>query len=99
VWIKNLAQTTNIAEERIRVLFERYGTRAADVATFIAASDDSPLKHHAQYSIREVMYIIENEFVTSASDLVLRRTLLAILGELSYELIEELAGILAEQHQ
>lgn len=98
VWIKNLAQTTNIAEERIRVLFERYGTRAADVATFIAAADDSPLEYHAQYSVREVMYIVENEFVTSASDLVLRRTLLAILGELSYELIGELAGILAEHH-
>lgn len=98
-WIENLAQTTQLSQECIRVLFERYGTRAAESAAFIAAANDSPLKYFPQYSVREILYIIEHEFVESLSDLVLRRTLLAILGKLSYELIEELASIMADSRQ
>lgn len=98
-WIENVAQTTQLSKETISILFERYGTRAADSAAFIAAANDAPLKHFPQYSVREILYIIEHEFVESLSDLVLRRTLLAILGKLSYELIEELASIMADNRQ
>ncbi|MBX3062174.1 MAG: glycerol-3-phosphate dehydrogenase/oxidase [Anaerolineae bacterium] len=97
-WIQNQAQSTHLPVERIRMLFERYGTRAEDVAAFLSAADDQPLQHQPHYSYREISYIIDHEYVTSLSDLVLRRTLLAILGELSSELIEELATIMASQH-
>ena len=44
VWINTTAKDTNISPERIKDLFERYGTRSKDVAMYISQGTDAPLK-------------------------------------------------------
>ena len=45
---------------------------------------------------REVAFLAEKEKVVHLDDLVLRRSLMAYLGQLNRPLIDELAGILAD---
>ncbi|HLA45066.1 MAG TPA: glycerol-3-phosphate dehydrogenase/oxidase, partial [Aggregatilineales bacterium] len=72
-WIADLAQETKLPPERVKILFERYGTRAADAARFIcAARGDRLLTHRADYSTREVMYIVQHEQVIHLDDFALR---------------------------
>ena len=42
-WLRELASDCGLPMERLRQLFERYGTRAAAVAEFIGCGDDRPL--------------------------------------------------------
>ena len=66
------------------------------VADCISRGDDSPLAHHAAYSRRELEFSLRAEKVERLDDLLLRRTLLAMRGQLSPELLDELAQICAE---
>ena len=77
-------------------LFERYGSRAREIATFISAGKDGPLKNLPDMTRRELAFLAEREKVVHLDDLLLRRTMLAFLGRLSLPLVEELAGILGE---
>jgi glycerol-3-phosphate dehydrogenase len=77
-------------------LFERYGTRAEAVATFIKRAADSPLKSLPTYTRREIMFLVQYEKVRHLDDIVLRRTMLAMLGQLTKDSIVELAEILGE---
>jgi len=94
-WIARLAADTSLDEDRLRTLLWRYGTRAERVAEFCTAADDSPLQHHGTYTTREIEFIIRNERVMHLDDLLLRRTAIALLGELTAELLDELLAILA----
>lgn len=96
IWLEQLSQKTNLPIERAVTLFERYGTRAQEIAQFIAAGEDAPLQHKPDFSQREVIYIAQQEQVVHLSDFVLRRSLLAMLGYLNPALIDELAGLLAD---
>ncbi|XXN65003.1 glycerol-3-phosphate dehydrogenase C-terminal domain-containing protein [Enterobacter ludwigii] len=51
--------------------------------------------HHAAYSDLELRYLIEHEQVCQLEDLLVRRTALAICGELSAPLVQEIAQIMA----
>jgi glycerol-3-phosphate dehydrogenase len=82
--------------ERLRALFERYGTGARQVAAFIADGPDETLHYHTQYSRREIMFIAQSERVVHIDDLLLRRTSIAILGELTLPLLEELAAVVGD---
>jgi len=93
-WVRRLAEATGLDDERLRTLLWRYGTRGEQVAAF-CAEGDRPLAHHETYTAREVEFIIRNERVFHLDDLVLRRTAIALLGELTGELLDELLGILA----
>jgi glycerol-3-phosphate dehydrogenase len=97
-WVANLAHQTGISEERAQTLFERYGTYAQRVAEFIAAGDDQPLTDKPDYSEREIVFAVRNEKVETLQDIVLRRSLLAMLGKLSLNLLAELADIIGEEH-
>jgi glycerol-3-phosphate dehydrogenase len=79
-WLAQLQQQTGLPRERIDTLFERYGTRAADVATYIAADEDTPLTPNLDYTRREVMFIAEREKVVRLSDFIIRRSMLGLLG-------------------
>lgn len=94
-WIAELAAKTELDEERVRQLFERYGTYAADFAHYMADGDDQPLAHMPTYTTREIMFLAQGEQVTRLDDLLLRRTALGMYGYLTRSLIEELAGIIA----
>jgi glycerol-3-phosphate dehydrogenase len=92
-WLAGLQADAMLSRERAAELFRRYGTRAAAVAEFMAAQPDEPLRHHAGYSRREIEFIVRQERVERLDDLVLRRTALALLGELTSPMLDELAGI------
>ncbi|MFD5225331.1 FAD-dependent oxidoreductase [Microbacterium sp. NPDC058342] len=75
-------------------LLTRYGTRAAQVWEHIEKEEDRPLAGGA-LSVRELEWMVENELVVRLADIVLRRTSIAFVGDVSGELLVELADALA----
>lgn len=100
VWLT--AHGEELGRERAAQLLARYGTRAEPLiaelisadSTVDAGAPDAALTGAADYSRREIAYIVANEQPVHLIDLVLRRTSLAFVGALSGELLAELAGIM-----
>ena len=90
-----LPQGTGLPPERLATLLERYGTGADKVAAYLEAGPDAPPRRHAGYSRREIEFMARYERVVHLDDLILRRTLMGLLGEVNGPLLEELAGIVA----
>src|SRR5271157_1220688 len=86
---------TGLPQERVGALVERYGSGAEKVAAYLLAGPDSPLAGHAGYSRREIEFMALHERVVHLDDLVLRRTLMGLLGQVTGPLLEELAGVVA----
>ena len=86
-------EQTGLAEERVAALIDRYGSGAERVVAYLKAGADEPLKHHDAYSRREIEYIALNERVVHLDDLIMRRTLMGLLGQVNLPLLEELAEI------
>ena len=76
-------------------LFARYGSRCREISEFQKEEDDAPLAHYPEMTRREVVFLVEKEKVVHLDDLILRRSLLAYLGQLSLPLIDELAEVTA----
>ncbi len=90
-----LPEGTGLPQERLTTLLERYGTGADGVAAYLRAGPDAPLACHAGYSRREIEYMARYERVIHLDDLILRRTLMGLLGQVNRPLLEELAGIVS----
>ena len=90
-----MPENTGLAQRRLAALAERYGTGADRVVAFIQAGPDAPLSCHPGYSRREIEFIARHERVVHLDDLLLRRTLMGMLGEVTFPLLEELATIVA----
>ncbi len=95
-WLRELQLKYELPLERLRLLFERYGTRAELVARCMGSEDDRPLENHPSFSRGEVDFILREEKVERLDDLLLRRSLIAMLGGSTRELLHELAEISAE---
>jgi len=95
-WLKKLRMKSELPMERLEELFDRYGTRSEVFAEYISQANDQPLKNHPTYSQREIEFIVKEEKLTRLDDLVLRRSLIAMLGYLNLDLLNELADITAE---
>jgi len=97
-WITRVQQETGLAADQVATLFERYGTRSELIARAIADSADSaaaqPLIHRPDYYQGEIVFLAQQEQVVHLDDLILRRSMLGMLGQLTPELLDELAGIL-----
>ncbi len=92
-----LAAEFAVPPARAAHLVGLYGTAAGDVARFCAEKGgDAPLGH-TLYTRNEIAKIIREEQVETLADIALRRTLLAITGEISLAVIGELATILAAE--
>ncbi|MBZ0303147.1 MAG: glycerol-3-phosphate dehydrogenase/oxidase [Anaerolineae bacterium] len=92
-WLNALHAQSGLPEDRLKTLLERYGTRAEVVAAYLVAASDAPLTQHPGYSRREIAFMSEHERICHLDDLVLRRTTLALQGELTGALLDELAQI------
>jgi len=92
-WFSNEARQAGLLPDRIRVLFERYGTRAIEVARCMKSAPDRDLPLVPGYSSMEIAYLALQEGVVHLDDLVLRRTMIAMLGLLTGEGLEELAQV------
>jgi len=84
-----------VGTPRATQLFDRYGTRAVEVFDAIDGGEDAPLKNSSIFSVLEIEHIVATESVVHLSDLLLRRTNLAFTGDVTVELLNELADIAA----
>lgn len=92
-WLADLWTQTSLPPKRLEALFERYGTRAELIAKFILGDDDEQLSHKPDYSWREVGFLSLHEKIVHLDDLLLRRSSMAILGEVTVNLVGELAQV------
>jgi glycerol-3-phosphate dehydrogenase len=95
-WIESVHLKTGLDKIRINVLLSRYGMKAYLLIDFLMEQVDYPLKCNPDYTKREIEYLLSREFVKHLDDLILRRTVLALSGGLSYEILIELAEIYKE---
>ena len=93
--IESLSAWTGVTREKLKVLFERYGSRAEAIATFMNGGTDFILKTIPDYSRREITFLIQHEKIHHLDDFLLRRSLLAMLGRVTRETVEELASVFA----
>jgi len=94
-WLAQMAASKGLSAGRMAELFARYGTDAEAIAGFIAASPDEALPH-AAYSVRELQFLIREEAVEHLDDLLLRRTTLAVSGELSLDMMDAALDLLTQ---
>jgi glycerol-3-phosphate dehydrogenase len=90
-----LQEHAGLSEQRLATLLNRYGTGADKIADYMQAGPDAPLSNHPGYSRREIEFMARYERVVHMDDLILRRALMGILGEVTLPLLEELAAIMA----
>jgi glycerol-3-phosphate dehydrogenase len=91
--IESLSAWTGVSRQRLKVLFERYGSRAEAVATFMNGGTDQILMTLPDYSRREVNFLVQHEKIVHLDDLLLRRSMLGMLGRLTRPMIDELADV------
>ncbi len=91
--IESLSAWTGVSRERLKLLFDRYGTRAEAVATYMNGGTDFLIKSLPDYSYREIAYLAQHEKIVHLDDLVLRRSMLAMLGRVTREMVDELANV------
>lgn len=94
--IDGFAAWTGLDKERLQVLYSRYGSRTEAVATFMKRAADEPLQSLPEYTRREIMFLAQYEKIIHLDDLLLRRTMLAMLGRLSKNIITELTDVLGD---
>lgn len=88
--------THGVPSERAAHLLDHYGSGAGDVLVYCTAHpDDTPLAQGCALSTGEIDWLIETEWVETLCDLVLRRTSLAITGQINADIIERIADRLA----
>jgi glycerol-3-phosphate dehydrogenase len=80
---------------RGNILVERYGSKARDVDAFACLMQDQPLESLPNYSTGEITFICKNENTRHLADLLLRRTSIAMEGQLNSDVIAETAKIAA----
>ncbi|WP_116134116.1 glycerol-3-phosphate dehydrogenase/oxidase [Tropicimonas sp. IMCC34043] len=92
-WVADLAARSGLPLPRVATLLSRYGTLAQALAEAFAG--EQPLPGLAGYSDREIDYLIAHEQVETLEDLALRRTVIALAGQLDGAAIAALADRLA----
>jgi glycerol-3-phosphate dehydrogenase len=93
--IESLSAWTGVTRERLTTLFQRYGTRAEAIATFMNGGTDQIPRTLPDYSRREINFLIQREKILHLDDFLLRRSMLGMQGRVSREMIDELAMIFA----
>ncbi|OON39830.1 glycerol-3-phosphate dehydrogenase [Izhakiella australiensis] len=94
-WQRQLAAQHSTPLPRVTQLVQRYGSRALMLLDEIRQHGEQPLQYHAGYSDTELHFLIIHEQVCELEDLLVRRTSLAICGELTPALIEEISLLAA----
>ncbi|MFO1202144.1 MAG: glycerol-3-phosphate dehydrogenase/oxidase [Tabrizicola sp.] len=93
-WAKQIADRTGLSRARLLTLLGRYGTKAELVAQ--AEVGTGFIDPDLPWSVGELACIARTERVVHLTDLVLRRTPLALLGHLSNARLARIGGIAAQ---
>ncbi|SDR25192.1 glycerol-3-phosphate dehydrogenase/oxidase [Pseudovibrio sp. Tun.PSC04-5.I4] len=96
-WLQSVMAETGVLEDRLNTLFERYGTKARDMAFACSNQQEKSLAGAESYSHAEIAYLLSSEHITGLLDLVLRRTTLAISGALQTHALNEISQIFAAE--
>ena len=94
--LEGLAAWTGFNKDLLENLFKKYGTRTEAIANFMLRAADAPLKSLPTFTRREIMFLAQYEKICHLDDLLLRRTMLAMLGRLTKDIVLELADVLGE---
>ncbi len=94
-WVAKYASETGLAADRVETVLSRYGTTALSIIEDEAKAGVTLLPDTDTISRAEIAWIARNELVVHLSDVVLRRTTLAIDGALSNANLNAIADILA----
>ncbi|NEI68738.1 FAD-dependent oxidoreductase [Rhizobium lusitanum] len=95
-WIRSVAAKTGVEPSRADELLSRYGTTAAAILAHRSSYSDSQRISGAQrYSALEIDWIARQELVVHLSDIVFRRTTMAIEGLLTIQGLREIGAIAA----
>ncbi|QFY62515.1 glycerol-3-phosphate dehydrogenase/oxidase (plasmid) [Rhizobium grahamii] len=93
-WVDKTARATATDPARVDELLGRYGTTAAAIVKFESRySDAERLEGAPDYSRKEIDWIARQELVVHLSDIVLRRTTLAIEGRLTMKALRAIADV------
>lgn len=95
-WIGALAARYHSDAARVAQWAARYGGRVTALLDFISQTPDRPLRHHPGYTVNELRFLIVREQVARPEDLLVRRTAMAISGELTPALVAEVTEIMAQ---
>jgi len=85
------ARSGDLGADRVDRLLGRYGTRCA--AYLAAVGSERPLETLPDYSAEEIAWLVRTEQVVHLTDVLQRRTSLALEGRLTAECLGELAAV------
>ncbi|OBZ96792.1 glycerol-3-phosphate dehydrogenase [Pararhizobium polonicum] len=93
-WLTDASAASGVDRQRLDTLLSRYGTQALPIASHGGEwSDTEHLPDSSGYSLPEIDYIARNECVAHLSDIVMRRTTLAVTGSLTIADIRQIATV------
>jgi glycerol-3-phosphate dehydrogenase len=96
-WIAAAAAETGLDPARMDELLARYGTTARAVAAHRGRwSDADRLRDAADHSLAEIDFIARVEGVSRLADMVMRRTTLAVRGDLTMRDLGAIADVVGE---
>lgn len=94
-WIDDVELATGSDRARVTVLLERYGSTAESILRQEQSDGVTTLECVPDYTLAELKWIARHESVVHLSDLLFRRTSLAITGRLDRRAVETVAGAIA----
>ncbi|WP_425666694.1 FAD-dependent oxidoreductase [Vibrio tubiashii] len=80
---------------QLNVWLKRYGTKCEELLRCLDSHCDQPLRSLPDYTVGEINYILQTEFVATTLDVILRRTSIAIEGKLNNQVFDELSELVA----
>lgn len=99
LWIKKYVdhyRHENLFAARVEQLLQRYGTKAVEFMDYIEDKKDWFLDLNEQVSALEIEFLILSEHVVNLEDIIQRRTNFAFMGQLTINLLEDIAKIAAK---
>lgn len=91
-----IARAFGVSPERAEWMVDLFGVRARNVLEFARGrADDVPLASSCLMHEADIVYLVRNEFVEGLPDILLRRTPLCIRGDVTSDLIDRVASVLA----
>lgn len=86
-----------VSKQRAKHLIDHYGSHAHEVQEVCdQLASDTPIADGTEYTTAEIAYLIQTEFAQTVADIVLRRTSLAIRGQLNGAILDRITEILAD---
>jgi len=95
-YLQTLQESFQVESDMVKNLFISYGTHAKTILKEQGPLISDNLKTIPGISTGEIKHIILNEDVLHLDDLILRRTMLAKLGLITSESLQEISGICAD---